>query len=131
MKDSKQEYIRNRIARSEELYADAQLLADNKSWRSCINRLYYSSFHLVNALLFSNGINSKSHEGQKTQFLQNYVKTGVISTDHGKLYAKLVDWRQESDYGVYSEFSEEDVLPILLMVNEFNQLLKSFLEARG
>ena len=61
MTGSQNDYIRYRLDRSVELFQDARLLAENKRWRSCVNRLYYSSFHLINALLFQEGINAKSH----------------------------------------------------------------------
>ena len=67
---SREDYIRYRIDRSIEIFEDAILLAENKRWRSCVNRLYYSSFHLINALLFQDGITAKSHDGLKTKFLQ-------------------------------------------------------------
>jgi uncharacterized protein (UPF0332 family) len=123
MTDSRQHYILYRIQRSEELFSDAQLLAAHAGWRSCINRLYYSSFHLVNALLFQQGTYAKSHDGLKTKFLQHFVKTGRISIEAGKLYALLHDWRQESDYAVFKEFTGEDVMPLLDKVAEFNQTL--------
>lgn len=88
-----------------------------------MNRLYYSSFHLVDALLSLDGIASKTHEGLKTKFLQNYIKTNLINAEFGKLYARLMDWRQESDYAVFVDFEESDVLPLIGKVNELNDIL--------
>jgi len=50
------DYITYRIERAEELYEDAVLLADKKRWKSCINRLYYCCFQMLDALLFSEGM---------------------------------------------------------------------------
>ncbi len=74
MSNSQTDYLGYRIERSEELFQDAQLLYDNKRWRSCINRLYYSAFHLVSALMAKHGIEPKSHDGLKTMFFQHYIK---------------------------------------------------------
>ncbi|MBN1185512.1 MAG: HEPN domain-containing protein [Bacteroidales bacterium] len=123
MTGSQEDYIQYRLDRSEEIFQDAKLLADNKRWRSCINRLYYSSFHLISALLFQNGITPKSHDGLKTKFLQYYIKTGKIDIEYGKLYSRLIDWRQESDYAVYVDFTEEDVIPLINKVEELNKIL--------
>jgi len=123
MTGSKEDYIQYRLDRSIEIFQDAKLLAENKRWRSCINRLYYSSFHLINALLFLDGINPKSHDGLKSKFLQLYIKTNLIETEYGKLYSRLIDWRQESDYSVYVDFDESDVIPIIEKVEKFNQIL--------
>jgi uncharacterized protein (UPF0332 family) len=123
MTDSKQDYINYRLDRSVELFQDAKLLAKNKRWRSCVNRLYYSSFHLVNALLFQDGITPKSHDGIKTKFFQFYIKTNRIDQEFGKLYSQLIDWRQESDYSIYVDFDEEDVKPLIKKVEKLNHLL--------
>ncbi len=120
---SQEDYIQYRLDRSAEIFQDARLLADNKRWRSCVNRLYYSSFHLVNALLSLDGINAKSHDGIKTKFLQIYIKTNEIDIEYGKLFSRLIDWRQESDYSVYIDFEENDVLPVIDKVERFNKIL--------
>ena len=123
MSGSQEDYIKYRFERSDELFRDAQLLAENKRWRSCINRLYYSSFHLINALLSLDGIVTKSHDGLKTKFLQLYIKTEMVDVDFGKLYSRMIDWRQESDYSVYVDFEESDVLPLIEKVASFNKIL--------
>lgn len=130
MTGSQEDYIQYRIDRSVEIFQDAKLLAENKRWRSCVNRLYYSSFHLINALLFLDGINAKSHDGLKSKFLQLYVKTNLIDIDYGKLYSRLIDWRQESDYSVYVDFEESDVFPIIDKVEKFNQILIEIISSR-
>ena len=122
MNSSQEDYIQYRIARSSELFDDAKLLADNKRWHSCVNRLYYSSFHLVDALLTLDNITTKTHEGLKIKFLQLYIKTGKIDVDYGKLYSKLIDWRQESDYSVYVDFKDSDVIPLLDKAENLNKI---------
>jgi uncharacterized protein (UPF0332 family) len=117
------DYIQYRIDRSDEIFDDAKLLAKNNRWRSCVNRLYYSSFHLVDALMTLNNITTKTHEGLKTKFFQVYIKSGKFDKDFGKLYAKLIDWRQESDYSVFVDFEGNDILPLIDKVDKFNNLL--------
>ncbi len=131
MTGSQNDYIRYRLDRSVELFQDARLLVENKRWRSCVNRLYYSSFHLVNALLFQEGINAKSHDGLKTKFLQLYIKTNLIDIEFGKLYSRLIDWRQESDYSVYVDFGEDDVLPLIDKVEKFNMILTELIRTKN
>ena len=127
---SYKDYIRYRLGRSNEIFVDARLLAENKRWRSCVNRLYYSSFHLINALLFMDGITAKSHDGLKTKFMQLYIKSSLIDIGYGKIYARLIDWRQESDYSVIAEFNENDVVPLIEEVEKFNQVLLEIIESK-
>ena len=130
MSRSKIDYVQYRIERSSESFQDAKLLAENERWRSCINRLYYSSFHIINALLFLDDIFPKTHDGLKTKFFQNYIKTGLIDVELGKVYSRLIDWRQESDYAVFVEFEKTDVLPLLDSVAKFNQQILEIIESR-
>lgn len=68
MAGSKQDYINYRIEKSDETYEDAVLLANNERWNSCVNRLYYSSYYLISALLYQHNIKAETHKGTKTQF---------------------------------------------------------------
>jgi hypothetical protein len=43
--------------------------------------------------------------------------------DYGKRYAKLTDWRQESDYSVFVDFEDNDVIPLIDKVENLNKLL--------
>lgn len=110
MPGTKDDYIRYRVEKSKEIYNDAILLAQNGRWNSCVNRLYYSSYYLVSALLYKNGIKAETHNGTKTQFFLHFIKSNATSRDNGKLYSHLFDWRQESDYADFVEFDENTVI---------------------
>ena len=130
MTSAQDNYIQYRIERSSELFQDAILLATNDRWRSCVNRLYYSCFHIVSALLFQDGISTKSHDGLKTKFLQLYIKNNTIKIEYGKLYSRLIDWRQESDYSLYVDFDEQDVKPLIDKVEKFNSVILEIINSR-
>jgi len=121
MTGTKEDYINYRISKSLEVYNDAILLAENERWNSCVNRLYYSSYYLASALLFKYGIKAETHNGVKTQLFLNYVKTGLLSREHGKLYAHLFDWRQETDYTDFVDFEKDLVTPLLKEVKILNE----------
>jgi uncharacterized protein (UPF0332 family) len=128
MTGNKEDYINYRISKSHEVFEDATLLAKNGRWNSCINRLYYSSYYLAGALLFSNNVKAETHNGVKTQLFKNYVKKGLLSIEHGKLYSHLFDWRQESDYADFIEFDQKVVEPLLSEVEALNLTLKQLIE---
>lgn len=128
MKRTKNDYINYRISKSDEIYDDALLLANNERWNSCVNRLYYSSYYLASALLFENEINAETHNGVKTQLFLNFVKDGILSKEHGKLYSHLFDWRQETDYADFIDFDKEITIPLLEEVKELNLNLKELIK---
>ena len=127
MDRSQEDYIHYRIDKADEILEDAELLAENERWNSCVNRLYYSSFYLVTALLYKNQIRTQTHNGVKTQFFLHFVKKGKVSQDDGKLFSHLFDWRQESDYSDFIEFDKETVIPLLERVRAFNDAIKGLI----
>lgn len=127
MSGIKQDYIDYRVLKSNEVFEDAKLLATNQRWNSCVNRLYYSSFHLVSALLFKYDIKSETHNGAKTQFNLYFIKTGKLALEYGKLYSSLFLWRQESDYADFVDFDSETVLPLIGQVFIMNNLISDLI----
>ena len=123
MPGTKQEYIDYRVIKSKEIFEDVKLLASNQRWNSCINRLYYSSFYLVSAILYKYDIKCETHNGVKTKFNLHFIKTGKLHIKFGKLYSNLFDLRQESDYADFIDFDSETVLPLIDQVLEFNNVI--------
>jgi uncharacterized protein (UPF0332 family) len=128
MEGTKEDYLNYRISKSKEIFNDAKLLAENGRWNSCINRLYYSSYYLASALLYSKDINAETHNGVKTRLFLNFVKPGFLSKEQGKLYSHLFDWRQESDYADFIEFDQSIAEPLIGEVDELNRSLRQLIK---
>jgi uncharacterized protein (UPF0332 family) len=103
-------------------------LAENKKWNSAINRLYYSAYYAVTALLLKADINPSTHNGAKTNFSKYYIKTGILSPELGKVYSQLFTWRQKGDYDDLFDFDEKIVLPyfepVELLIKEIERILQ-------
>jgi len=97
-KNAQFKLIQYRIEKAKETYQEALLMQRENHWNTCANRLYYSCFYAVTALLEKDGFISSKHSGVKSLFNQHIVKTGKISKEKGKLYNRLFDARQEGDY---------------------------------
>jgi uncharacterized protein len=128
MPGTKQDYIDYRVLKSKEIFEDVMLLADNQRWNSAVNRLYYSCFYLISALLYKHDIKAETHNGTKTQFNLQFVKSGRIDLKYGKLYSNLFNWRQESDYADFIDFESETVKPLIEQVSELNNILLELLK---
>lgn len=122
--ENREEYINYRFQRAVESYEEALILADNQRWNAVVNRLYYSCFYAVVALLLKNNIETQTHDGARTQFGLNFVKPGIIETKYGKLFSKLFDYRQKGDYGDLFDYDEALVSPLIIQVKEFIEELK-------
>ncbi len=123
--ENRSDYIKYRFNRAEESFEEALILADNKRWNAVINRLYYSCFYSVIALLLKHDIETKSHDGTRIQFGLNFIKTGKIDREKGKLYSKLFDYRQKGDYGDLFDYDEEIVNPLIEQVKDFIEEIKA------
>lgn len=92
-----------------------------------VNRLYYSCFYAVTALLISRGFEAKTHNGVKTIFFKEFIATGYISKEFGNLYSDLIDWRSEGDYADFVNYDSQTVIPMIEKVNVFIKLIKEII----
>lgn len=130
MTEEKKNYIEYRLQRADDTLKDAILLAENKRWNSSINRMYYACFYAVSALLFYNSIDAKTHKGVRIKFMNEFIRTGLIDKEFGKLFSDLFDWRQEGDYSDFVSFDEELTVPLLNNSEAFISLIRKLLEAQ-
>ena len=65
------------------------------------------------ALLIHDHIEVRSHKGAGLMFGQKYVIPGIFSADDGRLYAKLQDLREKSDYNLVYQSSEDEMVPLI------------------
>ena len=119
MINNKLDLIEYRVSRAKETYEEALLLAENKHWNAVANRLYYSCFYIVNALLIKNDLSFSTHNGVKSEFHRFFVKTGIVSMDSGRTYSRLFNLRQEGDYADFQRFDGKDIEPFIEDVRKF------------
>lgn len=61
------------------LMEQAEKVVELGYWDMAANRLYYSIFHAVSALLIKDGHKVGTHKGVVLLFGQHYIRTGVFS----------------------------------------------------
>lgn len=82
-------------------------------WSLIANRLYYAAYYAVSALLIVNGHTAKTHEAIVRIFGLHFVKTGIFSSEQGRLYNRLFNLRLTGDYNDHYDLDEQDVLPLI------------------
>jgi uncharacterized protein (UPF0332 family) len=77
MTGSKADLIKYRLSRAKDTFDDARILADNEKWNSTINRLYYSAYYAVLALLLNSDFKPTTHNGAKSVFSEHFIKNEI------------------------------------------------------
>lgn len=111
---------------------EAKGIATLKFWNAVANRLYYSCYYITGALLVANNLSAQTHNGVIHLLGLHFIKTGLISKDAGKLYSRLYEQRQTSDYDDLFYLNEEDVNPLIELaenyINELNSLIQATID---
>lgn len=127
---SKKEYIDYRLNRAKETLKAAKSLARDEHWNSVINRLYYSCFYAISALLYNHDINAKSHSGIKHQFGLHFVKPGLIEKSVAEIYIDLFDYRQAGDYADFVDFDKEKTLPLIPRTDKLLTIIEELIKEK-
>ncbi|MEM6838673.1 MAG: HEPN domain-containing protein [Cyanobacteria bacterium P01_C01_bin.120] len=130
MSNGSEDLVHYRLRRAQETLVDAQILAQAGRWDACMNRLYYSCFYAVSALLARDGLVASKHSGVRGLFNREYVKPGLISKDLARLYNDLFERRQEADYLDFLTFDQAQVEPLLPTVETFINHIAELLSDR-
>jgi uncharacterized protein (UPF0332 family) len=128
MKGTKEDLIKYRLSRAKDTFEDAQILAERNKWNSTINRLYYSAYYAVMALLLNSDLKPTTHNGAKSCFSEHFILTNKIPKESGKIYSQLFTWRQKGDYDDMFDFDKDKVMPYFAPVSELIEIIEKILK---
>jgi uncharacterized protein (UPF0332 family) len=89
---------------AEESLASAQRELEADALTFAANRLYYSAFYAASAALLERQMQFTKHSGVRAAFHREFIKTGLLDVQWGKLYDQLFEDRQEADYVALTSF---------------------------
>ncbi len=119
MTSEAEDYIRYRLSRADESLEEARLLLQNGHLNGAVNRLYYGCFYSVSALLYTEERFSAKHSGVRALFDQHWVNTGRVPAEMGRVYRRLFERRQKSDYADLVSFEKPQVVEWLREAEQF------------
>jgi uncharacterized protein (UPF0332 family) len=118
-----------RMEKSRESLEAARVMVREKMLAFAMNRIYYSMFYSVLALLGKRSISFSKHGQVKGYFNREFIKSGLLPIDMGRLYNKAFEYRQKFDYVDFAIPEEDMVIEYIekaeLFVNSINEYLKS------
>lgn len=117
--------VRLQMEKAHKNFAQIELLSKD----NVANRLYYSLFHAVSALLIRDGYNVSTHRGAVGTFGMHYVTTGIFSIEEGKHYSHLQGLREKSDYNCTYNAEEKEIAPMIeptrLMIEKIEKYIEN------
>ena len=90
--------VQYRLERAYLTLKEARYMRKGDFFNAAINRLYYACFYAATGLLIARGIDAGTHNGVKTMLSFHFVRTNLLSLEHGSTYSNLFDKRHSGDY---------------------------------
>jgi uncharacterized protein (UPF0332 family) len=107
----------------------ADTLLINEHNLALANRSYYAIFYCICALLLTENITTKKHEGARVKFHELFVKTGLFPMNAGRMLERSFESRQSADYDMDTEITDEQAKQLLDDAREFYSLTLVYLTA--
>lgn len=92
------------------------------------NRSYYACYYCMVALLHTQNIYAKTHQGARAKFTELFIKTSIFPTDIAASIAMIFDYRQEADYDLDDDITQEEAAHLINKSEEFYQLTMAFFQ---
>lgn len=128
MNKTKEDLIVFRLEKAVESFELAMFSVSKQYWNAAASELYYTCFYYVLALFAKYEINTSTHAGVNNLFALHFIKEEKIDAKWGRLVKVLFDKRQKGDYGDFMILKEEEILPHIDEVLEFEKVIKQLLQ---
>lgn len=91
------------------------------------NRAYYACYYCMTALLHTQYLYAKTHQGVRAKFSETFIKTSLLPVEVSDDIALLFKCRQEADYDLEADISEDDAIELIEKAASILQIVKQFL----
>ncbi len=113
------------LEKTDKTLVEMDVVLKNGLWSMAANRLYYALFHAVSALLINDKHDVGTHRGAVSKFSLFYVKTGIFTSEEGRLYSQLQSLREDGDYNCSIDIQQEEVMqklsPTRMLIDKIKQ----------
>ncbi len=125
------ETVNGWLSRAQESLAEAEALVERGHPAGAVNRIYYSCFYAVTALLLSEGLTFTKHSGVISRFDQHWVKPGRVPAEMGRFYHQVFERRLRGDYALAAAYELPQVAAWLVQAREFVETIAQLLPVEG
>jgi uncharacterized protein (UPF0332 family) len=122
--------VSHRLEKSKEAIKAAEILLENEMLTFSMNRVYYSMFYAVQALLAVDGVSFSKHGQVKGYFNRELIKTMILAKELGQTYNKAFEYRQKFDYVDFAAPDREMVLDYIKKSKGFYDEIEKYLKSK-
>lgn len=120
--------VAHRLQKSEQALQAAKIMLDKQMFSFAMNRVYYSLYYAVQALLAQQGVAFAKHGQVKGYFNREFIKAGKLPKDIGRFYNKAFEYRQKYDYVDFVSPDQPMVVEYVETARNVVSQIKSYLK---
>lgn len=106
--ENRKRNVADELGRADQALRAARALLDLDLHADAVSRAYYGALHALRALLFSRGLDAKTHAGALHLFNTEFVRPGLLASSHNRLLAGIQRSRELADYDAAVTFGKDD-----------------------
>jgi hypothetical protein len=116
-----------KMARGDESFRAAEELLRLGLFNDAVSCAYYAAYHWARALLFTQGIESKTHRGMIQLVGLHFVRTQRLPVEATTMLVQLANQREASDYTTSLRFDAKEAAEVVRQANDFVALCRPLL----
>ena len=106
----------------------AKILLREGYFDDAVSRAYYSMYFAARAILLTKDIVPKTHRGLISKFGLKFIDDGFIEKTYGKALNVTKGDREEADYSIVCEITEEEAKSVITDVDAFLKRINEAIE---
>ncbi len=126
---NKQHNIQVEWDKAQEALREAEMLCAQQMPGGAISRAYYAAFHAATAMVLTEGLQVRSHQGLGRLFSLHFIKTKILAVEMSRILSKAQKYREEADYSAAYVFTMTDATERLTEVRTFMSHIERYLRA--
>ena len=124
------ELAMHRLEQAKENIEEAEILYKMNKFKGANNRVYYSIFHSIKAVLALEPIDFKKHKNVIAHFNKNYVHKEIFPRSIGHKIAEASAIREDSDYDDEFVVQPETTKIQIETAKELNKLVEGYIKSQ-
>ena len=129
--ENKKKNIRLELDGAAKTFSEAELLFQNGFVSGAVSRLYYSLLYTIRAVLLTEGLEPRSHEGALRLFSLHFVKEGPFDAKASHIFSKLMKYREEADYNPAYVFTKDDFIALRQETEQLKEKILAHLKGKN